>query len=330
MKKTTCGKGKNSFPLKKQTLWSNSTNLVDLAHKNFEMEKVMKRGIKFCIEVSCLAIALVSQTGCQSFGCHHCRNRPVSNGSNFQTPYDENGAGIFSTTGKRCERPQRPADGGGDYHSYRVCKGDSYWSIARRFDIPLKDLLDANGATKDTVLRIGQELQVPERKVKPNTEIYVVQRGDSLSLLANQCNCSIQELRELNSITNDQIQIGQRLFLPATSSVRAANKFSGPQLKAGETLYIVRRGDTLSAIAHRYGMRLHELASLNGITRADNIRGGQRLKVIQNRQARDLQTPVRTVAPTTPKPAVDETSAKDSDDDLLDLFDEEDLYSSIK
>lgn len=289
----------------------------------------MKRAIKFYLEVGCLSIALVSQTGCQSL-CSHHHGRNSYNGAGFQSFYDENGCDPFTTSEKRRERPQRPADEGCEYHSYRVNRGDSYWSIARRFDIPLKDLLDANGAGKDSVLRVGQELQIPERKVKPNTEVYIVQRGDSLSLLANHCNCSVRELRELNSLVGDQIQIGQRLLLPTNGAPRTSQTSNGSPLREGETLYVVRRGDTLSAIAQRYGMRLHELASLNGITRADNIREGQRLRILQSRQLGSTPPPLKVVAPTETKKTIDETPRKDSDDDLLDLFDEEDLYSSIK
>jgi len=47
--------------------------------------------------------------------------------------------------------------------TYTVKEGDTLWNISRRFGIPLKELLQANGLRETSVLQIGQVLRVPSR-----------------------------------------------------------------------------------------------------------------------------------------------------------------------
>ena len=52
------------------------------------------------------------------------------------------------------------------------------------------------------------------KKKKRKPEVYVVERGDNLSLIADRNKVSIKELRRLNNLNKDTIRVGQRLLIP--------------------------------------------------------------------------------------------------------------------
>ncbi len=100
--------------------------------------------------------------------------------------------------------------------------------------------------------------------------IYVVSWGDTLSSIARRYGTSVSAITQANQLSNpDWIYVGQRLTIPGTTSPAPAN--SG--------VYVVQRGDTLSAIAARRGTTVQRLVQLNGLTNPNLIIVGQRLAV---------------------------------------------------
>lgn len=93
-----------------------------------------------------------------------------------------------------------------------------------------------------------------------------VRAGDALSVLADRFDVSVDELREWNELEDDVIFVGQELKVEPEG---------GP---AGGT-YVVRAGDTLSAIAVRVGTTVEELRAHNPDLDPDSIRVGQELRV---------------------------------------------------
>ncbi|PCI79258.1 MAG: hypothetical protein COB20_05085 [SAR86 cluster bacterium] len=103
---------------------------------------------------------------------------------------------------------------------------------------------------------------------------YVVERGDSLSVIARRFNTSVTRLASLNQLqSRNRIQIGQRLLLPQDSS----QPTSVAAVVSEEGSYTVRRGDTVSLIAARYGVTEQALLGANGIQDAHRIYPGQQL-----------------------------------------------------
>lgn len=98
--------------------------------------------------------------------------------------------------------------------------------------------------------------------------VHVVQRGDTLSGLAQQYGTTVADLRAANNLRSDVIRIGQALQIPAVR-VSAATLPS---------IHIVQRGDTLSGIARRYQTTVAELQQVNGL-RTTRIHVGQELRI---------------------------------------------------
>ena len=109
---------------------------------------------------------------------------------------------------------------------------------------------------------------------------YVVERGDSLSVIARRFNTSVNRLVSLNQLrSRNRIQIGQRLLLPQDniSSQQLIAQAGGEPPEDGE--YTVRRGDTVSLIAARYGVPEAALLSANGIQDSNRIYPGQQIRL---------------------------------------------------
>lgn len=114
------------------------------------------------------------------------------------------------------EIPTPPDNNVGYETTYVVKNGDSLWSIANNYGITVDELKNANGITNN-MLTIGQELIIPVSvpSDSTNTTTYVVKRGDSLWLIANKYNTTVDNLKLLNNLSTNLLTIGQELIVPA-------------------------------------------------------------------------------------------------------------------
>ncbi len=94
--------------------------------------------------------------------------------------------------------------------SYTVQKGDSLYSIARKYDTTIDRIKDLNNLTTN-LLSIGQVLLIPTDTNLETT--YTVQRGDSLYSIAKKYNTTVDRLKQLNNLTSNLLSIGQILIV---------------------------------------------------------------------------------------------------------------------
>lgn len=111
---------------------------------------------------------------------------------------------------------------------------------------------------------------VPPEPTPTEDVLYTVKRGDNLTKIARAYNTTVAQLVEWNKIKDPNfIVVGQVLIV--------GKKTPGPQ--PSEEYYTVQRGDTLSAIAKRYGTTVAQLVAWNGIKNPNLIITGQVLRV---------------------------------------------------
>lgn len=97
------------------------------------------------------------------------------------------------------------------YITYTVVKGDSLWSISKRYGVTIDDIIQLNNL--NTIdLKIGDTLLIPSTET--TTETYTVKRGDSLWSIAKANNISVDQLKEANTLTSNLLSIGQILIIP--------------------------------------------------------------------------------------------------------------------
>jgi len=117
---------------------------------------------------------------------------------------------------------------------------------------------------------------------------HKVRRGDALSTIARRYRIKVRDLMEANGLSSRHfIRIGQRLTLPISRPKRAKTMrvamHTAPRLvtKTQEGRYRVRRGDTVSKIARRFGLQDRELLAMNSLRNRNRIAIGQWLQVTQ-------------------------------------------------
>lgn len=162
--------------------------------------------------------------------------------------------------------------------AYVIQPGDTLFGIARRFQISVAALAAANGIVDYGRIYAGQSLQIPGQSTPqtppaenvPGSGSYTVQPGDTLLRIARRFGVSLSALAAANGITNPSfIRVGQQLTIPGEAAPPPATPPpAAPPVEpppAGETTYIVQRGDTLAQIARRFGVTIAALAAANHI-----------------------------------------------------------------
>jgi LysM repeat protein len=155
-----------------------------------------------------------------------------------------------------------------NYNIYTVAKGDTLYKIANQFGVTVNDIITSNNLKSNT-LQIGQKLSIPILK-QENIEYYV-QSGDSLWSIARKFNTTVDEIKKLNNLTTNLLNINQRLLIPKETD----NNISEEQ-KYYE--YTVISGDTLYSIARKYNTTVNELLSYNNLS-STALSLGQKIKI---------------------------------------------------
>lgn len=101
---------------------------------------------------------------------------------------------------------------------------------------------------------------------KSNENVYIVQKGDTLSGIAKKYNTTYQILAEYNNIKNPNIiNVGQVIKIP--------------NIKNEPQYYIVQKGDNLTILAKRYNTTIQNLVKLNNLQNPNYIVVGQKLRI---------------------------------------------------
>ena len=143
---------------------------------------------------------------------------------------------------------------------YTVKKGDSLWLIANKYGTTVDKLKNANDLKSNT-LSIGQTLIIPEKKESTSKISYVVKKGDSLWLIANKYDTTVEKIKSTNNLKGNTLSIGQVLVIPSSSEF---------------ITYTVNKGDSLWLIANKYNTTVDNIKKLNNLS-SNNLQINQKL-----------------------------------------------------
>lgn len=148
--------------------------------------------------------------------------------------------------------------------TYVVKKGDTLYSISRKYEITVAELRTANNLSENDVLKEGAKLTIPTADIsnaaalssskavssesKPSvtlpSAVYQVQKGDTLYGIARKYGIKLPELLAMNNLdSNATIKIGQKLSVPAA--------VSSADSKAGTTKISQKEVDASKAASSR-------------------------------------------------------------------------------
>ncbi len=172
---------------------------------------------------------------------------------------------------------------------HTVKKGETLSAIAGRYGVSANSISSANSLRNANRIYVGMSLVIPRhgeaappssatktvaksssKSTTPST--YTVRKGDTLSGVAARYGMSTSSLKSRNGLGSSTIYVGQKLKLGGSGSASSS--------QAKTTRYTVKRGDSLSRIADRHGVRMSDLQKWNNIRNASSIQVGQTLKII--------------------------------------------------
>lgn len=165
---------------------------------------------------------------------------------------------------------------------HKVLRGETLFSIARKFKLTPKALAQANNFKNwNTNVKVGQVLalskmearttnslktvaRAPVTKIRNTNRpiIYKVTSGDNLTDLARIFNITASKIRTANKLKRGSLMVGQKIVLPSTN----------------KGIYTVKRGDHLTKVARELNQPVEALVKLNSLKRGQ-IYPGQKIIV---------------------------------------------------
>ena len=152
------------------------------------------------------------------------------------------------------------------YITYTVQKGDSLYSISKKYNTTVDKIKNINNLTNNA-LSIGQVLKIPTNNKEESTIVtnYIVKSGDSLYSIAKKYNTSVDKIKQLNNLNTNLLSIGQTLKIPNSNNTT-------------DLTYKVVSGDSLYSIAKKYNTTVDKIKTNNNLN-SNLLSIGQILKI---------------------------------------------------
>ncbi len=145
--------------------------------------------------------------------------------------------------------------GSSDVVIHEVQKGETLYSISRKYGLRIPDLTEANPDLGGSTIRIGQKIRVPKQGSK------------------------IEEPVEPEPIIHEPPEVARLESPPAPVNTPAPAVQSVPPASPRPATYKIQKGDTFSSISRKFNMSVNELSALNPEVVPARLQIGQTLRV---------------------------------------------------
>lgn len=100
-----------------------------------------------------------------------------------------------------------------DYVVYEIQRGDTLYSIARKYNTKVDAIKSYNNLNSD-ILTIGSTIQIPINPTNQAYEEYLIQKGDTLYSIARRFNTTVNDILAINNDLSSILSVGQIIKIP--------------------------------------------------------------------------------------------------------------------
>lgn len=127
-----------------------------------------------------------------------------------------------------------------------------------------------------------KKLQEEIKKVSDRS-VHIVKKGETLGAIARKYHISVKQLKQWNNLKSDRISINQKLIVYSSGAPMAKGSQSSntpaTTTSGGYVIYTVKSGDTLTAIAKKFSVKVDQLRKLNNLNNKSVLKIGQKIKI---------------------------------------------------
>ena len=169
-----------------------------------------------------------------------------------------------------------------EFNYYTVLKGDTLYSISRKFNTTVDSLKKLNNLNSN-LLSVGEQIKVPSGFDNNYSDdlIYVVKEGDTLYSISKKYDVSVDSIKKLNNLINNNLYVGQKLLINNTYSnniISGSSCFGEGYSEIKYLTHTVKKGDNLYDLSKKYGVSIESIKKLNDLIN-NNLSIGQVLKI---------------------------------------------------
>ncbi|HBK82677.1 MAG TPA: hypothetical protein DDZ41_03635 [Flavobacterium sp.] len=152
---------------------------------------------------------------------------------------------------------------------HKVVSGDSFYSLAKKYNVTESDLYELNPTLKGKTLQINTIIRIPAKATinKVSSNFHKVTLGESFYSIAKKYNLSLDDLKSYNpTVDANSLKIGTQIALVGTTnSLKDKNKEKNKPVESAssEIIHKVKKGETISQITEKYNVSFRELKKLN-------------------------------------------------------------------
>lgn len=174
------------------------------------------------------------------------------------------------------------------YHA--VKKGENLTAIARNYDVSVADIKSWNHLDIHDNLFVGKKLKIEQmtKVVKPqyvandfesnssakavtdNVIVHKIRKGETLLQLTRLYNCSIEDLKEWNQLSANEVKVDQEIFVYVEHQAPKIRSYS---------YYEAKPGDTLVTASIQFNIPIEVLKSLNNKGENEPLKKGEKIKI---------------------------------------------------